>query len=128
MSSANNRKDSRNSSNLKNCQFCQGDHKPTECTKYKSRDSRRERVLKLNLCFNCLSAKHKSKFCKSKHLCCKCHNRHHTAICSDLVESGQRQSTRSGANMQHSNGSVANNSQVQGAISSEFSSNSLDFP
>ena len=41
-SSANNRKDSRNSSNLKNCQLCQGDHKPTECTKYKSRDSRRE--------------------------------------------------------------------------------------
>ena len=119
-SSANNRKDSRNSSNLKNCQLCQGDHKPTECTKYNSRDSRRERVLKLNLCFNCLSAKHKSKFCKSKHSCRKCHNRHHTAICSDLVESGQRQSTRSVANTQHSNGSIANNSQVQGAISSEF--------
>ena len=127
-SSANKRKDSRNSSNPKNCQLCQGDHKPAECTKYKSRDSRRERVLKLNLCFNCLSAKHKSKFCKSKYSCRKCHNRHHTAHCSDLVESGQRQSTHSVANSQHSNGSVAINSQIQGAISSEFSLNSLDFP
>ena len=98
-SSANKRKDSRNLSNPKNCQLCQGDHKPTECTTYKSRDSRRERVLKLNLCFNCLSAKHKSKLCKSKYSCRKCHNRHHTALCSGLVESGQRQSTRSVANM-----------------------------
>ena len=120
-SSANKRKGSRNSSDPKNCQLCQGDHKPAECTKYKSRDSRRERVLKLNLCFNCLSTKHKSKFCKSKYSCPKCHNRHHTATCSDLVESGQRQSTRSVVNPQHSNGSIANNSQAQGAISSEFS-------
>ena len=93
-----------------------------------SQGTPRERVLKLNLCFNCLSAKHKSKFCKSKHSCRKCHNRHHTAICSDLVESGQHQSTRSVVNTQHSNGSIANNSQVQGAISSELASNSLDFP
>ena len=126
-SSTNKRKDSRNTSSPKNCQLCQGDHKPTECTKYKSRDSRKERVLKLNLCFNCLSAKHKSKFYKSKYSCRKCHNRHHTALCSNLVKSGQRQSTHSVANSQHSKGSVANNSQVQGAISSEFSSNSLDF-
>ena len=61
-SSANKSKDNRNSSNPKNCQLCQGDHKPADCTKYKSRDSRTERVLKIDLCFNCLPAKHKSKF------------------------------------------------------------------
>ena len=127
-SSANKNKDNQSSSNSKNCQFCQGDHKPAECTKYKSRDSRREQVLKLNLCFNWLSAKHKSKFCKSKHLCRKCHNRHHTAICSNLVESGQCQSTRSVANSQHSNGRVANNSQAQGAISQRIFFNFLRFP
>ena len=127
-STANKSKDNQGSSNPRNGQLCQGDHKVMDCTKYKSRDSGRERILKLNLCFSCLSAKHKSKFCKSKFSCRKCKNHHHTAICSDLVESGQCQNTHSVANFQHSNGSVASNSQVQGAISQDFSSTFLDFP
>ena len=45
-----------------------------------SSSERHKRVKGLQLCFNCLSARHKSESCQSRHSCRTCGQRHHTFI------------------------------------------------
>ena len=76
------------------CPLCNGTHKVVECKTYKGRDNIHDRVKRLNLCFNCLSSKHKSHQCTSKFSCYHCHQRHHSVLCnlksSQLGERGNR--------------------------------------
>ena len=37
------------------CSYCSGDHYSHECTKYKTVNSRKDRVMLLKLCYNCLT-------------------------------------------------------------------------
>ena len=37
------------------CSYCSGDHYSHECTKYKTVNSRKDRVMSLKLCYNCLT-------------------------------------------------------------------------
>ena len=50
------------------CSYCSGEHLAHECTKYKFVQSRKDRVLKLRLCFSCLTPGHSSKMCHNTKL------------------------------------------------------------
>ena len=54
------------------CPLCNNDHKIDFCNKFKTRDAKREQMVKLKLCFNCFSNKHISKDCLSKQSCKIC--------------------------------------------------------
>ena len=45
------------------CSYCSGEHPAHESTKYKTVQSRKDRILKLRLCFSCLTPGHSSKMC-----------------------------------------------------------------
>ena len=68
-------------SNFK-CSFCAGEHKSVECSNYKTIQARKDRVIALRLCFNCLVPGHSSKSCKSRKTCRICHLHHHTSLCN----------------------------------------------
>ena len=51
------------------------------CHKYASIDDRRECVMKVRLCVNCLTPKE----CKSKSRCKNCGRKHHTALCNKQI-------------------------------------------
>ena len=63
------------------CQLCKLEHRAVACTKYKTFNSRRDRVRTLKLCFNCLRKGHVTKDCLSNSRCRKCGSMHHTALC-----------------------------------------------
>ena len=63
------------------CSYCSGEHLAHECTKYKSVQSRKDRILKLRLCFSCLAPGHSSKMCHSTKTCRSCGASHHSSLC-----------------------------------------------
>ena len=63
------------------CQLCKLEHRAVDCTKYKTFNSRRDRVRTLRLCFNCLRKGHVTKDCLSNSRYRKCGSMHHTALC-----------------------------------------------
>ena len=63
------------------CSYCSGEHLAHECTKYKTVQSRKDRVLKLRLCFSCLTPGHSSKMCCSTKTCRSCGASHHSSLC-----------------------------------------------
>ena len=63
------------------CSYCRGDHYSHECTKYKTVNARKDRVMSLKLCFNCLTPGHSSKTCCSTRTCCTCGLHHHSLLC-----------------------------------------------
>ena len=67
--------------NLKGCRLCHGDHNVFKCKTYNHRDTIKDQIKRLNLCFNCLSTRHTSKECGSRFNCKNCQGRHHTLIC-----------------------------------------------
>ena len=60
------------------CSYCSGEHLAHECTKYKSVQSRKDRVLQLRLCFSCLTPGHSSKMCRSTKTCRSCSASYHS--------------------------------------------------
>ena len=67
----------------RSCSLCDSkEHLTFQCSAFKelSSSERRKRVKRLRLCFNCLSAGHKSESCQSRHSCRTCGQRHHTLI------------------------------------------------
>ena len=54
------------------CSYFSGEHLAHECTKYKTVQSRRDRVMHLLLCYNCLTPGHASKMCHSTKTCRTC--------------------------------------------------------
>ena len=63
------------------CSYCSGEHLAHECTKYKSVQSLKDRVLQLRLCFSCLTPGHSSKMCRSTKTCRSCGASHHSSLC-----------------------------------------------
>ena len=63
------------------CSYCSGEHLAHECTKYKTVQSRKDRVLKLRLCFSCLTPGHSSKICRRTKTCRSCGASHHSSLC-----------------------------------------------
>ena len=63
------------------CSYCSGEHLAHECTKYKTVHSRKDRVMQLRLCYNCLTPGHSSKMCHSTKTCRTCGSHHHSSLC-----------------------------------------------
>ena len=51
------------------CLYCNGEPLAHECTKYKTVQSHKDRVMQLRLCYNCLTPGHSSKMCHSTKTC-----------------------------------------------------------
>ena len=71
----------------RSCSLCQGSHNIYRCRQFASKDAnaRREEVMKLKLCYNCLKPTHKVQDCPS-HLRCReddCGRKHHTLLHAD---------------------------------------------
>ena len=63
------------------CSYCSGGHFSHERTKYKTVNARKDRVMSLKLCFNCLKPGHSSKTCRSTRTCRTCGLHHHSSLC-----------------------------------------------
>ena len=63
------------------CSYCSGEHLAHECAKYKTVNSRKDRVMQLRLCYNCLTPGHSSKTCRSTKTCRTCGLHHHSSLC-----------------------------------------------
>ena len=67
------------------CVYCSGNHYSDQCDTYKTGDSRRDRLMKLDRCLACLGPRHRATQCRSKRKCyyCKVENAsHHQSICN----------------------------------------------
>ena len=96
-------------SNLKTnrrCSYCSGDHYSHECTRYKSVNARKDRVMTLKLCFNCLTPGHSSKTCRSTKTCRTCGLHHHSSLC-----------IKAHSNSNSNEASNSSNSNVNSAVS-----------
>ena len=63
------------------CSYCSGGHFSHKCTKCKTVNARKDRVMSLKLCFNCLKPGHSSKTCHSARTCHTCGLHHHSSLC-----------------------------------------------
>ena len=63
------------------CSYCSGGHFSHKCTKYKTVNVRKDRVMSLKLCFNCLKPGHSSKTCRSSRTRRTCGLHHHSSLC-----------------------------------------------
>ena len=71
---------SRNNTNQK-CSYCSGEHPAHKCSKYRTIQSRKDRLVKLRLCYCCLSPGHSSKMCHSSRTFRSCGGEHHSSLC-----------------------------------------------
>ena len=97
------------------CSYCSGEHLAHECTKYKTVQSHKDRVLHLRLCFSCLTPGHSSKRCRSTKTCRSCGASHHSSLCykartNSSDNSGQNSNVSQGKTNQSSSSSSANHS------------------
>ncbi|CAB3981913.1 Hypothetical predicted protein [Paramuricea clavata] len=79
-----------NPSKPKACTFCNGSHKPNDCTVVSDPAARKQIAFQANLCFNCLN-NHRVSQCKSKNRCRQCHQKHHTSLCVGNKERPEQQ-------------------------------------
>ena len=68
------------------CSYCSGDHLAHECAKYKTVNSRKDRVMQLRLWYNCLTPGHSSKTCRSTKTCRTCGLHHHILMFQSSFE------------------------------------------
>ena len=97
------------------CSYCSGEHPAHECTKYKTVQSRKDRILKLRLCFSCLTPGHSSKMCHSTKTCRSCGASHHSSLCfksraNSSDNSNQSSNVSQGKTGQSSSSSSVNHS------------------
>ena len=97
------------------CSYCSGEHLAQECTKYKSVQSRRDRVMHLRLCYSCLTPGHSSKMCRSTKTCQSCGASHHSSLCykvrtNSSDNTSQNSNVSQGKTSQSSPSSSANHS------------------
>ena len=103
------------------CSYCSGEHPAHNCTKYKTIQSRKDRVLKLRLCFSCLTPGHSSKMCHSTKTCRSCGASHHSSLCfksrANSSDNGNQSSSvsqgKTGSSSSSNNSSSANSSKAQ---------------
>ncbi|XP_048577424.1 uncharacterized protein LOC116610191 [Nematostella vectensis] len=63
------------------CVYCKGKHSTHNCATVSDPKAGKGIVVKLRLCYNCLSSSHISSKCTSKFRCRQCGGKRHTTIC-----------------------------------------------
>ncbi|CAK5059142.1 unnamed protein product [Meloidogyne enterolobii] len=63
------------------CSLCQGNHFPSECTKYGNTQARKDRLLEQNRCLKCLREGHRANDCPNHRRCSRCQGPHHLLVC-----------------------------------------------
>ena len=79
-----------------NCVFCSGNNRNSNrCAKVTDPSARKQIIFQKNLCYICMSPKHKASKCTANYICKKCNGRHHVSICQkgNLKSSGGNNST-----------------------------------
>ena len=105
------------------CSYCSGDHYSHECTKYKTLNSRKGRVMSLKFCYNCLTPGHSSKTCRSTKTCRTCRSHHHSSLC---FKAHSNSSNASNQNTSTSNSTVSQGKSNQSSTSTS-STNQRNF-
>ncbi|KAK6009927.1 Tas retrotransposon peptidase A16, partial [Ostertagia ostertagi] len=84
------------------CAACSGSHKLRYCNRYRSVDSKRQRIQDLNKCFKCFSTTHYRSQC-AKAPCRYCGGQHNISLCRKTrSESPSPYRNRNPSNAQHS--------------------------
>ena len=104
------------------CLYCSGDHYSHECTKYKTVNARKDRVMLLKLCFNCLTPGHSSKTCCSTRTCRTCGLHHHSSLCIK-AHSNSNSSEASNPSPSNSNSTVSQGKSNQSSTSTSSTNN-----
>ena len=75
----------------KTCPICEEEHNAYHCDKFKAMtvDQRKKAVIDKRLCYNCLTANHRSRQCKSRVRCRECNRAHNTLLHSDEVDTAK---------------------------------------
>ena len=107
-------KQSKSKTNQK-CSYCSGEHPAHDCTKYKTVQSRKYRVLKLRLCFSCLTSGHSSKMCHSTKTCRSCGASHHSSLCYKSQANSSDNANQSSSVSQGKTGPFSSNSNSSSA-------------
>ncbi|XP_028405750.1 uncharacterized protein LOC114528320 [Dendronephthya gigantea] len=69
------------------CVYCEStQHKSVDCKTVTSVAERRKVLSSKKLCFNSTGTRHRASECRSKTVCQKCSERHHTSICNKGTE------------------------------------------
>ena len=104
------------------CSYCSGSHFSHECTKYKTVNARKDRVMSLKFCFNCLKPGHSSKTCRSTKTCRTCGLRHHSSICIK-AHSNSNSSKALNSSPSNSNSTVSQGKSNQSSTSTSSTNN-----
>ena len=103
------------------CSYCSGGHFSHECTKYKTVNARKDRVMSLKLCFNCLPG-HSSKTCRSSRTCRTCGLHHHSSLCIK-AHSNSSSSEASNPSFSNSNSVVSQGKSNPSSVSTSSTNN-----
>ena len=98
------------------CSYCSGDHYSPECTKYKTVNARKDRVMSLKLCSNCLTPGYSSKTCRSTKTCRNCGLHHHSSLCIK-AHSNSNSNESSNPSTRNSNSAVSQGKSNQSSTS-----------
>ena len=104
------------------CSYSSGGHFSHECTKYKAVNARKDRVMSLKLCFNCLKPGHSSKTCCSTRTCRTCGLHHHSLLCIK-AHSNSNSSVASNPSPSNSNSTVSQGKSNQSSASTSSTNN-----
>ena len=64
-----------------NCAFCSSkNHNSNRCAKVTDPSARNQIIIQKNLCYICISPKHKSSKCDANYICKKCNGRHRISV------------------------------------------------
>ena len=107
------------------CSYCSCGHFSHDCTKYKTVNARKDRVMSLKPCFNCLKPVHYSKTCRSTRTCRTCGLHHHSSVCIK-AHSNSNSSEASNPSPSNSNSTVSQGKSNQSSTST--SSTNCDAP
>ena len=97
------------------CSYCSGEHLAHECTKYKTVQSRKDRVMHLILCYNCLTPGHSSKMCHSTKTCRTCGSHHHSSLCFKTRTNSSDNTSQNTPNTNVSQGKMNHSSSISSA-------------
>ena len=104
------------------CSYCSGGHFSHECTKYKTVNARKDRVMSLKLCFNCLKPGHSSKTCRSTRTCHTCGLHHHSSLCIK-AHSNSNSSKASNLSPSNSNSTISQGKSNKSSTSTSSTNN-----
>ena len=104
------------------CSYCSGSHFSHKCTKYKTVNARKDRVMSLKLCFNCLKPGHSSKPCRSTKTCRTCRLHHYSSLCIK-AHSNSNSSEASNPSPSNSNSTVSQGKSNQSSTSTSSTNN-----